>query len=546
MKKGLKVLLIIILILVLGLEIYYYLNQNKTATINEKLIETPKKIDTKNLVNLYTGYNYDNLTFKIEKEEKNVIYQTINGLKDKDIENKVNAKIKEKIKNLKQQLNSKEKLYNKIVSNFENTISIAFFKNDYEDPYDNSKDLNEHYLIDSEYLAVLNIDLTTGNELTIMDIINKKESLKSALVKLGYDDLYKEIGIVCEGGPCTNPEPNYSTVEDSLLSIVNQFNKNNYKFTYTPEALTLIFDDVKINNPIVCDGEEADKNCKKYENVSINQTNYETRYGIVIPMYELADNLLIYDKFKTENNIYEKNSTLVERKFILPDSIESVSKIIENKNSLIDYNIPGIIFENKNFYEKIRNIAVKEVSGIKTNKFNIYNMMGKESSVGDYYYVWFDVRHYSLDKSIYEQYKKRIYLDKLTLKEDEMGNYVYNTYTDNGKKELGYEYLKKYLNKKAYLYYLLDDNGKEVYEKDILSKEYLKSVIPSEWLRLGKYHTYDELINNSLILKSEDYSYPNNLVIYIDDDSTIKLKYKGKVINLTKNSEVEIEEKLFK
>lgn len=548
-KKFLKGLLILILIAILGIESYFYFFKDEEIIESINSPTKEEKVDTKNLVDIYTGYNLDNVTQKTVKDKK-AIYEIISGLKDEEVETKVNNKIKEKVENLKTKVKKDEYIYGNVISNFENTISILFATSSSNDREPDSLNIYDKSIIRDghsfDFADTLNISLTTGDEITIKDVVNKTSALTSAVSKYGYDDLHKIKGIVCVGGPCTNPEPDYSTVEDELFTLINKVKKEDFKFMYTPEYIKLHFENVSILKPKGC--KEGTKGCKKYEYLSLDQNNHATSYILDIPMKSLIDNLLIYNKFKTDESIYKKPSTKIDLKFKDTDSENYQSKMIENNTSLIDYNISSYISDNKKLHDIVREKAIKEVTKVKTNKFNIYNMLGNTDFVGGYYYIYYDVRNYSLDKDVYNKYRKQIYLDKFNYKSYE-GRLSYKTYKDNGKDELGYEYLKKYLTNKYFYYYILDEKGNEVLEKDILNKEYLEEQIPEEWLSLGSYTTYDDLINNALIIMRPGYNYPNNLVIRTGIDGTVKLKYKNQEINLTESNELssyDIEQKLYK
>lgn len=549
-KQFLKGLLILILIAILGIESYFYFFKDEEiiGDINNPTKEEEEKVDTKNLVDIYTGYNLDNITKKTVKDKK-AIYEIISGLKDEEIETKVNNKIKEKVENLKTKVKKDEYIYGTIISNFENTISILFATSSLNDLEPDSLEIYDMAIIRDghlfDYADTLNLNLTTGDEITIKDVVNKTSALTIAVSKYGYDNLHKIKGIIAYGGLGENPEPDYSMVEDELLTLINKTQKDDFEFIYNQSTLKLFFENVNISVPRFCQ-DENDKKCKKYDDIAVDQNYHINTYILDIPMKSLIDNLLIYNKFKTDESIYKKPSTKIDLKFKDPDSENYQSKMIGNNTSLIDYNIPLYISDNKKLHDIVREKAIKEVTKVKTNKFNIYNMLGNADLVGGYDYIYYDVRNYSLDKDVYKKYRKQIYLDKFNYKSYE-GRLSYKTYKDNGKDELGYEYLKKYLTNKYYYYYILDEKGNEVYEKDILNKEYLEEQIPEEWLSLGRHTTYDDLINNALIIMKPGYNYPNNLVIYDGLDGTLKLKYKNREKELTSDDEYsyQIEEKLF-
>ena len=102
MKRVLKVLVILLLIGVLGTEIYLYFFKGDN-TDNPLKISNEKQ-ETKYLVDIYSGYKLNGITFKDVKEKNDVYYKTITGLKDKELERKINSKIKDKVENLKKDM----------------------------------------------------------------------------------------------------------------------------------------------------------------------------------------------------------------------------------------------------------------------------------------------------------------------------------------------------------------------------------------------------------------------------------------------------------
>ena len=544
MKKTIKIFLVIVLVVILGLEIYLYffkssdkqVNDNITNDINQK---KGVKIDTKHLADLYTGYNSDNLTYDGVKESDQVYYTTISGLKNKTIENKVNKKIKEKIDKLKVNLDANHSVSNKIVSNFENTLSIGFCINE--------KDSNgKFYECDewSSYSDSLNLDLTSGKELKITDVVNTKPVLKKQLLSKAYEDFSKKVGIVCEGGPCEIENPDYSMVEDEQFSIASKFNKEDYYFVFNPKQLQVVFNNTKIKNVQTCwDKTDGCYKAKVGGADTFVKDNYETTYTAKIDLLDLLDNLIIYDKFKTNDTIYEKDSTKIDRKFIFEKTEDDAyeSGFIENDKYLVDYSLIDIF--DKKFPSKVKESLLKEMI-TNNDKFTVYDVFGSVQSIGsyDYFvnqggttydYVYYNVYQYDLDKNVFEENKKQIYIDKYSKIDTSEGpSYIYDVKTNSYNT---YSYLSNYLTKKKFYYYIYDSNGNRIDTSNILNKDYLSTVIPNEWYSLGKYNNINDMVKNALIINNEEKSYPNNLVIFVSGFDTIKLKYKGNEITLSKN-----------
>lgn len=558
MKKFLKVLLVLLLIGIIGVEVYfYYFKSDKEVFVKPK--ENSDKLETKYLADLYSGYTTNGISFEKHKEGNKVYYKTISGLKDKEIEKKINSKIEDKIEQLKGNIDSKHDLVSDVTANFENSLSIAFCSTEMTDDLldEDDEEISIEDSTCSRYdhpFDSLNIDLTTGNEVTISDIVNSKIALRQELTNVGYEALMKSIGILCSGGPCTNPDPDYSSVEEDLLSLVTKYNNEDLTFFYTPDELILNFKDVSIKSPTGCEPKEKD--CKKYSqkgmgDIYINQNHRVSEYTLDIPFIKLLDNLTIYDKFKTKDNIYEKEGEKVSIKFSSPNDYSS-PQMIEEEKSLIDYDILHSPEEwSKDTAESIKKGLFKEMKALETKNFNIYDVFGSidsfEKEDSSYYYVCFDVRHYDMSKDVYEKNRKKIFTEKYD-KISEIDGYYYKTYGEGEQRELGYEFLKDYMDRKAFFYYVYDEKGKEVSTEDFLSFKYLNSVIPDSWLKLGNYKSKNALIKDSFLIQNPNYKYPNTLVIY-DYDETIELKYKNKTLKLADDDEdayYSIVEKLYK
>lgn len=542
MKKFLKIFLFIALIVILGIEVYFYFfarngNQNEIKDSSSNV--TKKEKATNYEVDLYSGYNKDNLTYTDNKESEHISYKTISGLKNKKIEDEINKKIKDKVDKLKKDLPSNYLISTNINSNFENTLSIGFCRQ--EKIYENCSI--------GEQKAALNFDLTTGKELKLEDIVNSKDNFKQNVLDKSYEDFSKYVGIVCEGGPCEHSNPDYSVVEDEVFQIASKYNKGEYYFTYNPEYIYITFNNVKIKDVEYC--YENKEGCYEIKIDGTSETipvrdNYLNTYTAKIRLVDFYDNLAIYDKFKTDNSIYEKESTKIKRKFTLSDqSIYSDSEMIETDNYLVDYDL--ITYETKRV-DKAKNSLLKEMVSSNKDKFTIYNVFGEDRYLianNKYNYVYYDVLKYELDKNKYKDSKKQIYLDKYN-KIDTTEEPIY-AYEKPSYEYKTYSYLKDNFVKKQFYYYLFDKDGNEIDSSDILNKDYLSIVIPNEWYSLGSDKTIDDMVKNSLLMHDEKYSYPNNLVIY-DLGNRIKLKYKNKEISLCDDYETygDIENMLFK
>ncbi len=559
--KKVKIFIIFSLLILVSIEIYFFFfgekvekeKSNQSSFIVENNINEE---DKKYIVDIFTSYKKNSLDF-IEVNDNNITYHKISGLKNKELEDKINIEIKNKVYAFKDKIknSTKYKFYSEIEGSFENVLSIKIVaEGDF-----NTKSLENtyHYGYNKRIYCILNYDLNTGNQLNIFDIVLSKSSLRTEIVDKATEHINKNIGFVCDGGPCENPEPDYSKVEDGVLSIINRYNKDDYIFSFSESGIELYFKNVYVPNPEeVYEEDDGYDKCKVYndkyddfeEKRYICQDNYEDWFETTVDFYKIYDNLIVYDKFKSTENIFLKEQEVVNRKFVKTNTgnDDFVYDILEESdNQLIDYDLNyGFCFSKNDVVLKLEDLVIKEVSELKKDKFNIYNINGNIVPINDekYYYVYFDVTHYNLDKDKYLENKKNIYLNKFEKYEfGEMSNIV------NYVKE--YDYLKDYLTKKSYYFYIIDKNGKEYNTRDILNKDFdFKTYIPEEWMSLGKYKTIESLVDNAFLVYSDEVEFLDRLVILDDEYMNLKFKYKGKTIEVGKDyfEKANIRKRLYK
>ncbi len=532
------------IVTVIGVEVYLFVKPRKNNLDNIKAGDTASKKDNlKYIVDVTTSYLENGLNYKVEKNGTKY-YVLITGLKDKSLENKINTEIKKKVdENYK---DSKTLVYNHVMASFSNVLSIAINKQPYEKDYN-----DEDIISDKIYGSVIdsyNVSLTTGEELKIDDLIYNPNDIKEYLMKKAYDLAIRDAGFFCDGGACENPYPDYSEVEDFTFKVVSKFKKGEYKFYFDTRYIYLMLDDLKSKAPISIDEGEIDKdNCslftkdskrgcvyieecyddidnkKTCNKIYIDLDNKRDKATFIIDMVDLASNIIIYDKFISDDNIYVNERKQVDRKFINENMNSNFLR--EDNKTLIDYDID--IYEEK-VEPVVKNLVLEEMLELQTGDYNIYNVTGGYDNINKYTYVYYKVYHYTLKEEDYINNKKNIYLNKFYKREDEIvGPSIY-------KEE--YEFLKNYNDKNRVYFYIIDSStGRELNSIDIINKYYdLASFIPNEWLSLGKYKDKKELISNLFVTVNGAYMAKNRLIMDVSYDSIV-LRYQGKEVYLCKN-----------
>lgn len=565
--KKIKIGLLVVLLVLIGIECFFYFHSFRlTATNDEEVIigngESIHSDNEKYIADILTGYYLNALTFQFKEENGNLFYYEIKGLKDTEVENKINERIKEVVHSYQGENQKQFVATMSVEGNFENVLSLLVYFAPYEENVTKAsfaefasslkEDMKENRAVSSAHAIPLNFDLTTGNALTIQDIVVDTSVLKKNILASAYEYVTRLEGFICEGGPCLNPEPDYSHVEDDVFSIANQFDKGNYSFYFTEERFYLTINDVLLVDVEEQSAPSSSDTCqiyKDYYDEEDENTYYETyvckeyitEYAFSLPFYKIADSVILYDKFKTETSIFTGEMKMESRKFYLAQEDDSmIESLEEEENQLIDYNLNAYYLENKAILSEVKNSVLKESLELQTDHFNVYNYNGNVKELGHFYYVYFIVYHYDLNSDVYLDNKKQIYLDKFE-------KYSYNDMYDLAYYKEGYAYLEKYLTKKSYYFYVYDKNGKEVSCRNIIQdKNLIIDAIPDEWLKLGQYKTKQDLFNSLYILPNEDFSFPDRLVL-IDDGNQFVLTYKGKEVLLAEGYEaILLQEELYR
>lgn len=545
-KKGLivRIIVLITVLIIIGIEVYLFVKPRKSDISTDSNKEyVVNKDNLKYIVDTSTSYFKNGLSYKLEKSD-NKYYVLIDGLKDKTLEKKINTEIKRRVDE-----NSKDNklmIYNRIEASFSNVLSITIGNCAYKGNYSDEDIINGN--IYGSFVDSYNVSLTNGEILNMEDLLYNVNNISEQLIKQSYDLAIRDAGFFCDGGPCENPYPDYSNVEDFTFKVLSKFKKNDYKFYFDTRYIYLIFDDLDSKAPISIDTDDINKdNCslftkdskngcvyieecyddidnnKNCSKVYIDLDNKRDNAVLKIDMVDLVDNIIIYDKYVSDNNLYNNDQEKIDRKFI---NVNMDSNFIrEDNKTLIDYDAD--IYEEK-VEPVVKNLVLDEMLELQTDDYNIYSVSGSFNTLGKYNYVYYNVYHYSLNEDKYLKNKRNIYINKFYKREDVIAGP--STYKGE------YDFLKEYNDKNRLYFYIIDSStGEEFNSIDIINKDYdLETFIPNEWLSLGKYKSKDDLINNLYITLDSTYISKDRLIMDISYD-TIVLKYQGKEVYLCKN-----------
>lgn len=245
-------------------------NNNTNTTIPTKNLNDEfnfKKVTKSDTINVYKKYNKNAIDIKVTKDRV-----SISGLKDKAIENKVNEKLK----------------ILKPYKNYEGN-------NECIEDFNMSNVLSMH--CGHKYV---NIDLTTGNEISLEEAFNEDTDIINLLRK----NIYKSIVNYAEGSSIEG-------IEEKTEKMLNTIKEGKYNFYLDNYGISFEY-----NPPL----SEYDYGA---ENMMFD-----------IRLFDEKDNLTYYDRFETTESIYEKES--LENIYIMNINEYNKNKFLTDK-SFIEY-----------------------------------------------------------------------------------------------------------------------------------------------------------------------------------------------------------------
>ena len=274
-------------------------------------------------------YNQNDLKMeenRATKEKVEISYLKILGLKNKIIQENINQELerdalnfyREKISDLNEVINVSSNMIN--TANFANVIS-------FEISYVAKKDDNG----DGFYQDIkgINYDLTTGEEISIDKLFTSDAPIEDILRKSAYYSLIENNTEENLSGDLVVSD--YGDIEDDIATFINQYKKGKInKFYFSPKYIYILYG----------------------ENV------------IKIDMKQYADYIAIYNRYLTDESIFETNDVGLKNLYTLSEryTIDYRYTIYEKgSNYLIDINIDNIDLDETAFSKKVLQIKIKEL-----------------------------------------------------------------------------------------------------------------------------------------------------------------------------------------
>ena len=400
MKHG-KIILIIIWILSLTGIFIYSKTKKETIEVIEPTPEIEESLDKYEFID-YTGYYNENNLYT-EKlyidEEQYFSYIKISGLKDKSLEEKINKKLYDLVN--EQMDKGYTRIHSYVPLNAFNILSV------YIDAY---KDSNSDY-------KTINIDLTTGKEITLSDIVNTKNLIKP-ISHAYYDsasfminsEIKRKTMYLDEYNDCIKSD--YSC--EGLLGGLSVEETKELIKTYENYIPTI-----------------EDESLKYARNFDINTEFYITSAGIIIPnvnMYDLKGNNEImlytkdnprlfnyYYKYKKDESIYDGTYEGIKN-IMLSEYIQYLQIEKPHTELIDDYAFIHFEYYNKN-NEENKQLLDEYIKRLDENNFTFVY----EASI--YEDEYFSFSECTMTKDTYNNEVKKEFADGMLKSRHTQGHY---------------------------------------------------------------------------------------------------------------------------
>lgn len=348
-KKALIITLCIMAVIALlftGIFIYLHYEKERSMisndTISKNDIDQVIKPDTtytiKNLNDQYfinnisleevkytEGKGFRRYTWQTEDEYPVLVkYFKISGLKDKQVEAKINDRIKEIAFGCIPSGEAEHKevwLYSQ--GNFSNILSLSIssnirMKRKPGDPdYDYSSDYNYNYFYSSRGIT---FDLNTGNEITLDDVFVDHYNYKTIIA----NELYQTLAYSYNDYEWIEETEEYVQVgrggmEDEQFALMYQFDKGNYSFYVSPFNIEIMIHDPEM----------------KYNDVM---------RSLYISLEPIQDKIAIFNRYLTDNSLFENGNGEEKKYYFINDYMLDRIHFVEN-NLFMFYNDDFYVIE---------------------------------------------------------------------------------------------------------------------------------------------------------------------------------------------------------
>ena len=313
-----------------GVLIYKHNEEILAKDNNQENKSNGNKEEQEKTLDLNGTYNENDIIISENAEIFNSVeiqIPQISGLKNKDIETKVNNSIREKIYSSLKEYSDIEYMSFYTNANFSNVLSIICtcgLKDDWKEIY-------------------LNYELINGEELKLDDLLSKNTDIYTVVRKAFYR--------AAAGSAVRNEdieEPKYDPTTNTWYIYRYEWNTS----TESSEKKKVEF---------FIDEDEVAQNIANFINSSrkdfffSSQGIYLKTYNYFVNFTDIADNIVIYDKYLTDESLYERDDIGLKNLFTCAFSCSNVVKYQ-------DYKMLG----DNLFYD----VAIKESDTVIWNRIN--------------------------------------------------------------------------------------------------------------------------------------------------------------------------------
>ncbi len=263
----------------------------ETYDINDLIIKTYKDVDGK-VTDITDRSNSDVGNVYIE-------YVEIHGLKNKDVENKINKEIKETVYSLYDG-NSEHRynIYTRVAANFSNILSIDIYK------YEIVQNGSSYEQVNYKNIG-LNYDLNTGDKINLEDLFISSTPIASLIAKGAYEAMAWDTEINFDNLESLQKNTNMDNrdtteYDEKILKIINKYNelKGNVNFCISSSRFCITIYDLYNSSTRRSTINIYFKDCKEY--------------------------ITVFKKYAKGNNLYENSNIGMKNIFVLTSPLSSM------------------------------------------------------------------------------------------------------------------------------------------------------------------------------------------------------------------------------
>lgn len=352
--------------------------ENENIIAGEEIIENEKIKDVAG-IDLKGTYNQNDIELEKKKyssEKVEIDYYLISGLKNKIVQEKINKEIEQYALNFYRQkitdLNEVEKVSVSlwIAGNYANTLSINLYC------YASKLGNNDEYYLDN---IGLNYNLADGEQIAIDKLFTSDAPIENILRQSAYYSFVEnnvEMNLV--GDLIVT---SYNDIEDKVFEFITSYKNGKIdRFYYTPNYITIIYNE------------------KEYINIK---------------MEDYAEYIAIYNRYLTDESLFERNDIGLKNLYTLSERYSDVyyyTNYQKGSNYFIEINL---MTDETTHIEFQKNLVEQKINDIENEVEKVKTLANKNSSK-------FYILNYYIYISTYEEWSTN---QMLTLYEERGNSY---------------------------------------------------------------------------------------------------------------------------